>query len=333
MKGRIFFGATLLGVVLLCGSADARPRRPRARKTAKHYRFDGFKLGDMFTAVMLKKVYRNPCDVDPIDKGKRRIAVYGALPCRGRTFPLKTTVVFILKNNPARRGIFNQPIEAFGFMGGQYYRSRSNFPVHPGDTLQKATKFFGRPIARMTIGRRVTLGVQRHRGSIYILSSGSRVVGAVVGFMPWSSKREQWRLFAQMYRRYTPKLVSKPDPAPEPFYPASRRGFHARKSPETSLTRADIMKAFAKILRPRGRRRYNRLKPCFAKARGKVRRVVVVRVTVRGSTGRVSKIKVVGKFAKTRVGRCVARYLKARLRFPKFTRPQVHFVFPIVSPK
>ena len=66
-------------------------------RDASSYKFDGFKLGSSyFTEVMSRPPYENPCDDDPVDNESRRCMIYGALPCRGRSFPEHTTVIFFL---------------------------------------------------------------------------------------------------------------------------------------------------------------------------------------------------------------------------------------------
>ena len=52
---------------------------------------------------MKRAPYDAPCDNDPIDHNARRFMVYGALPCRDRTFPGKTTVMFYLAFSKADR--------------------------------------------------------------------------------------------------------------------------------------------------------------------------------------------------------------------------------------
>ncbi len=67
---------------------------------------------------MKRAPYKSPCDNDPIDKRKRRFMVYGALPCRNRTFPQQTTVMFYLRHSKTDR--YNQPIQAFAYLHGSY---------------------------------------------------------------------------------------------------------------------------------------------------------------------------------------------------------------------
>jgi hypothetical protein len=178
------------------GAATARP--------ATAYRFDGFKLGDTYSQVMARKPYDGPCDNDPTDNQKRRFMVYGGLPCRGSTFPESTTVMFFVRMGAPRS--YAEPIQAFGFLHGQYFRKRSDFPIHPGDTVAQAIKVFGTALGTMTIQRkRAALTVHRFKGDVQVLASGTTVRGIVVGPMPTDPANEQWRDVMQMYDRYTPQ--------------------------------------------------------------------------------------------------------------------------------
>ena len=70
-------------------SVSAAPApAPQPPSRASEYAFDGFQLGSRFaTAVMARAPYEMPCDVDPVDHRSGQVVVYGALPCRDRTFP------------------------------------------------------------------------------------------------------------------------------------------------------------------------------------------------------------------------------------------------------
>jgi hypothetical protein len=54
-----------------------------------------------------------------------------------------------------------------------------------------------------------------------------------------------------------------------------------------------------------------------------------VRVVIRGSSGRPTSVRVLGKFSGTPTGRCVKRAFK-RARFPRFRQQSQSFVFPLV---
>jgi hypothetical protein len=203
--------------------AGATPEAAARGRGARAYKFDGFRLGASYHKVSFRAPYNDPCDIDPIDNRRRRAVFYGALPCRNRTFPGKTTVVLYLDPAPGRHWK-QSPIGALAFLHGSYFKRRSNFPVHPGDRVRKARRLFGRSLATMTLrGKRVpSLKAHRFVGNIHILALGDRVRGVVVGRMPKDPQNEQWRAIMQMFRRYTP-----PSPFPPPA-PTGLRGLCLR---------------------------------------------------------------------------------------------------------
>jgi hypothetical protein len=198
---RILLVTFVLGVTAL--AATAAPTAPRRR--AADYTFDGFKLGDEYAAkVMRRAPYDQPCDDDPIDKRARRFMVYGALPCRDRTFPDKTTVMFYLRF--AEEKPLQQPIQAFAYLYGSYFDSRTDFPLKPGTSLDQARKALGKAGPSFTIERkRTTLTVHPFSGDVYVVARGEKAVGFVLGPMPADPQSEQWRGLMQMYVRYTPQ--------------------------------------------------------------------------------------------------------------------------------
>lgn len=221
MNGPITGAALLLAATasLLWACPRSAPRPPPPREEG--YRFDGFRLGDLYgSKVMVRRPYRRPCDDDPIDRRKRRFMVYGALPCRGRTFPESTTVAFYLRY--AKSAPYDQPIEAFAWMGGHYFDTRSNFPLRVGEPAARADRVLGGPVAafrlrpwgrrlrrllrlRRAEGRPTDLGLKvvRYRADVSVLVDRGTLVGFVVGPMPDNPESEQWRGLMQMYQRYT----------------------------------------------------------------------------------------------------------------------------------
>jgi len=194
--------ALLVGGFLLASAPSAEARR----KTARQYRFDGFRIGDNFGNVFRRAPYNTPCDNDPVDNRTRRAMVYGALPCRKRAFPQKTTVVILLKYGRPTGHRYSLPIAALAYIHGRYFKKRSNFPIHPGDRLKKARRKLGRVLGTLTlrVRRRPSMTAHRFAGDIHILTEGTLVRGVVVGKMPVDPKNEQWRVITQMVRRYTP---------------------------------------------------------------------------------------------------------------------------------
>jgi len=185
-------------VVLLC------PLDADAKLEASKLKFDGFKLGDSYGDVMKRSPYDAPCDNDPIDNNARRFMVYGALPCRDRTFPGKTTVMFYLAFS--KRDRYDQPIQAFAYLHGSYFNDKTSFPLKPGCKLGETKRHLGQAKRSLQIRRkRVTLTAHQFPGQIHVLADGQRVVGFAFGAMPDDPENEQWRGLMQMYQRYTPK--------------------------------------------------------------------------------------------------------------------------------
>jgi hypothetical protein len=200
MARTLLLASALLGALIAANPGAATPP-----KRAADFTFDGFRLGDEYAAkVMSRAPYDQPCDDDPIDKKARRFMVYGALPCRDRTFPDKTTVMFYLRFSEEKP--LQQPIEAFAWLYGSYFNSRTDFPLKPGTPLARARQAFGKPGATFDIERKRTkLTVHPFAGDVYVVAKGDRIVGFVVGPMPTDPGSEQWRGLMQMYVRYTPQ--------------------------------------------------------------------------------------------------------------------------------
>jgi hypothetical protein len=195
----------LATLALLVTSVGPTPGGAAPPKRAASYTFDGFKLGDEYAAkVMSRAPYDQPCDDDPIDKKARRFMVYGALPCRDRAFPDQTTVMFYLRFSEEKP--LQQPIQAFAYLYGSYFNSRTDFPLKPGTTLDRAVKVLGTAGATFEIERKRTrLTVHPFPGDVYAVAKGPKVVGFVLGPMPADPGSEQWRGLMQMYVRYTPQ--------------------------------------------------------------------------------------------------------------------------------
>lgn len=177
------------------------------------YTFDGFQLGTLYgSAVMSRAPYKEPCDNDPIDKKARRFMVYGALPCRERTFPEATTVLFYLRYAEPDR--YEQPIVAFAWLGGNYFATRSNFPLRTGQPVSAAAEKLGAPQSKFQLERKgIVLSVHHHRGDVWTISDKNVLVGFVVGPMPEEAENEQWRALLQMYGRYTVTRLTTPTAA------------------------------------------------------------------------------------------------------------------------
>lgn len=184
----------------LAAASAQGPRRP----TAASFTFDGFALGAPYaSAVMARAPYDAPCDDDPIDERARRFMVYGGLPCRGRAFPEETTVLFYLRF-AAGDARLEQPIEAFAWLGGGYFSTRSTFPLRVGEPASRAEEVLGPAVRTFRLERKEhTLTVQTHAGDVHALVVGATLAGFVVGPMPEDPANEQWRGLMQMAARYT----------------------------------------------------------------------------------------------------------------------------------
>jgi hypothetical protein len=99
-----------------------------------------------------------------------------------------------------------QPIQAFAYLHGSYFNSRTDFPLKPGVALDRAQRVLGKAGPSFTIERkRTTLTVHPAPGDVYVVAKGTKVVGFVLGPMPADPGSEQWRGLMQMYVRYTPQ--------------------------------------------------------------------------------------------------------------------------------
>lgn len=166
------------------------------------YEFDGFKLGSLYASkVMSRSPYGNPCYVAPIDNESRRVMIYGTRGCPGRSFPEHTMVIFFLPYVEGRSGE-DQPIRAFAWMGGNYFATRSNFPLRIGEPVDRATDVLGVPRRRFALPG--GLDVQKHPGRVYSIIHDDKLVGFVVGTMPGDPDNDQWRgIFPRLYFDHT----------------------------------------------------------------------------------------------------------------------------------
>lgn len=195
-------------------SPPTAPARPAL--SAASIAVDGVKLGDRFGRLFHRPPYDRPCDDDPVDSPHtRRALVYGALPCRGNAFPDGTTAVFVV--DWAEPDDFDQPIRAIGWIGGHYFDSRTRLPLRVGAPAAGAEKVLGPVRDRLPLSRRTGLIAWRFDGDIYALVDGSLLAGFVLGPMPADATTDDWRVYEQMYRKYTrpvgagPAKVSRED--------------------------------------------------------------------------------------------------------------------------
>lgn len=188
-------------VVACSKAAKTTPERP-APRVAADYTLDGTKLGMSYAKqVMARDPYQEPCDNDPIGDKSRRAMVYGGEPCRDHAFPDHTTVVFEIDMKGGDD--YDAPIRAMAWLGGSYFDSRSDFPLHVGEKADRAS-VLGTARGDLTLeDHDVTLIVRRFDGDVAAILDGDVIVGYVLGPMPASADDEQWSVISQMYRRYT----------------------------------------------------------------------------------------------------------------------------------
>lgn len=215
--GIAFVVAVALAALTVGAMAAAQRPSPAAGAPAPSaraagYLFDGFfRLGTPYSQVAARAPYAHPCDNDPVDGRARRAMVYGGQPCRDHAFAEDTTVVFYLRFAEADADRYEQPIEAFAWMGGHYFDRRSSFPLRVGQPAARAARL-GRVRHQLELHREagsrrartvVTLVVRDHGNDVWSLAAEDRLVGFVVGPMPSDASNEQWELLMQMYARYT----------------------------------------------------------------------------------------------------------------------------------
>ncbi len=182
------------------------PAAPAASPSAAgQFRWDGFSLGDAFDTVMARAPYDNPCDDDAVDGRARRFMVYGALPCRERTFPEETTVFFFIEHTEDRAKSFSTGILAFGYLHGTYFNTKTTFPLSTGEKMDRVRATMGTVRGSFTIERKDhVLLVERYDGDVHVVIKDDRAFGYVFGPMPADPQNEQWRGIMQMAVRYTP---------------------------------------------------------------------------------------------------------------------------------
>jgi hypothetical protein len=170
------------------------------------YAFDGIRIGSRFgREVMTRPPYDTPCDIDPLDHRTGQIVVYAAQPCRNRTFPEGTSIAFYLPAGSGGGEDLNVPIETIVWMGGGYFNTRSDFPLHTGEPVQRAEQMFGKPARtfRLADGERTLDVLAFPSGDLFAVAAGGTLVGFVVGKMPQDTENERWQGLLQLYYKLT----------------------------------------------------------------------------------------------------------------------------------
>ncbi len=172
--------------------------------------FDGHRLGDGYLEKFVTTpAYQNPCDIDPINDGKRSVVFFTGKPCKGKSFPQSTTVVMFTS------GVFseenpNPPVSAIAWMGGNYFDSHSNFPLTMGASEDLVVRTLGEALETQTVPgpENKSLIIRRHPENTFSLILGGKAVGYAVGELPpidlESEENEEWGGIAAGYFRFTP---------------------------------------------------------------------------------------------------------------------------------
>jgi len=174
-------------------------------KKAEEYNFDGISLGMNFKDDILTRApFDVFCDDDPIDEGSRLFVVYTATDCRKTRFPEDTSVLMYFPDYPENK--FDQPLEALAVIHGNYFDTRSDFPVKINAPLEDY-EIEGEP--QITPMRMIE--IMRYPGDITIITmdvSGRKLIGGyVIGKMPENLEMESWRSILKVYRSFMPDKI------------------------------------------------------------------------------------------------------------------------------
>jgi len=183
-------------------------------KKAEEYSFDGISLGmNLKDEILTKPPFHVFCDDDPIDERTRLLVVYTATDCRKTRFPDDTSVLMYFPGYPKEK--FDQPLEAVAVIHGNYFDTRSDFPIKVNSPLEDY-EIAGEPlIIPMPMGGRkkqkLKVDVMRYPGDISIITMdvGGRklIAGFVVGAMPESLEKESWRAIFKVYGSFMPEGI------------------------------------------------------------------------------------------------------------------------------
>jgi hypothetical protein len=132
------------------GEEGAPVDEPQATaKSAAELRIDGFAIGTKFSDLMKRgALYDKPCDLDRLQEVGRSAVVYAGKECHDQVFPDGTTLLLLLALGPGDGEIgtdadLDQPIEAIGWIGGNYFSGKANFPSSSVRSGLKSTQHLG----------------------------------------------------------------------------------------------------------------------------------------------------------------------------------------------
>jgi len=183
-------------------------------KKAEEYSFDGIYLGMNFRDEILTETpFHVFCDDDPIDDRSRLLVVYTATECRKTRFPEDTSVLMYFPDYPEDK--FDQPLEALAVIHGNYFDTRSDFPVKVNSPLDDYDIADEPRITPFPMGgskkQKLKVDVMRYPGDISIITmdvGGRKLIGGfVVGAMPESLETESWRAILKVYGSFMPGSV------------------------------------------------------------------------------------------------------------------------------
>ena len=207
----------------------------------------GSKLGDLFSKTHFADPEQLHMDnmkfgdsfLPPVVYAARR----GLVQKGERAGQEGTTSLYFLHSVPEASKQFDQPIVTFVWMGGSYYNTRSDFPLHVGDLFDRAVDLLGDSLDRFRIyGRHPTkywemsspgfkeynaskptdeterkfkastdfyqpdcLLVCRFEGNLWVLIAATTIVGFVAGPMNDDPNDQAWRIVVEEYTSHTVK--------------------------------------------------------------------------------------------------------------------------------
>ena len=184
------------------------PLAPGTKVSAGLVNVDGYKLGESALALHSRRRYAAPCDADQLPKHKLIVFAYGAQPCRGRQFEDGTSVIIFTDLDT--KDPKNQSIRTVAWLGGQYFHTRTNFPLKIGHRVrgkkgrkQMADRLKQSIVRTMQLKRQPRLTVTTLSGAIHLIDDGRHLIGVVLGPMPQTTKNDLWSGVLQVWEKYT----------------------------------------------------------------------------------------------------------------------------------
>ena len=141
------------------------------------------------------------------------LVVYTATDCRMTQFPEDTSVLMYFPDYPEDK--FDQPLEALAVIHGNYFDTRSDFPLKVNAPLEDYEIAGEANVSTMQVKARKKqknmVEMIRYPGDISIIAMDAggrkRIGGFVVGRMPKSLETESWRSILKVYRSFMPDKI------------------------------------------------------------------------------------------------------------------------------